>query len=202
MRKSQGFTLLEVLVTLLISTLLFTLLAAALHQVMSVQARVEEKAAVLHDLQQTHLFLSHDLSKAMAHVIQSSDEKNKPFIGSSTAFTLMRVGSIMDTEAHETPSLTAVQYALSKHGLFRKTWSMMDNGAEHDAHARQLLSHITDGHFEYLDATNHFHSSWPLIEAKAETLPRAVRVVLTLSGWGVMSALYPIPSAAYAAQSS
>jgi general secretion pathway protein J len=202
MNSNRGFTLLEVLVTLLISTLLFTLLAAALHQVMSVQSRVEERAAVLHDLQQTNLFLSHDLSKAMAHVMEAPDEKNKPFVGSSTTFTLMRSGSSIDTEAHESISLTAVQYALSKSGLSRKTWSAVDNGAERYAHARQLLSHITEGHFEYLDATNHFHATWPLTEGKAEPLPRAVRVVLTLSGWGVMSALYPIPSGTYAAQSS
>jgi general secretion pathway protein J len=183
MQNKRGFTLIEILVALLIFTILSAILVSALHQVINIQASVEANAERLRKLQFALLTMSRDIEQTVNRpVLMSSGKKQAVFMGSPQQFTLTHTGS----------SLVRVTYTWSNHSLWRMKWDKLDQMPDASSAKKLLMANVENASFQYLDRDGRFRNDWPAVSQADKALPRAVRVMLTLSNWGTLSQIYVI----------
>lgn len=193
MNNKSGFTLLEILIALFIFTILSLMLTSALHNMINFQAGVEAKAERLRNLQMALLVMSRDVEQVVNRsVMNTHGTKEVAFIGSHDSFTFTHAGFANLTSHTPQSSLQRTTYVWEDHSLKRMTWAALDQAPGSIMHSRTLLLKVKDAHFQYLDKEGHFHDQWPLVEQPNQSLPRAVRIELTLSTWGILSQLYVI----------
>ena len=172
-RTAQGFTLLEILVALFITTILSLLLIQALHHAFIVEAQLTAHNKRLHQLQMTALTLTHSIGKT----IPQSAWVGKPDIFIFTSATL----NYLAKEEFKIANGSLWYRALKAASVTNKEepW-------------QSLLTGITQGHFEYLDQHQAWHKEWPPAQQVTTALPKAVRFIATLADWGDLSQTFII----------
>lgn len=191
--QNKGFTLLEILIALFIFTIVSMIMMTNLHSVMNAQEVTEKNAKQLRQLQIALLILSRDIEQAVNRpVLNAAGKEEDAFIGSSRDLTFTHTGLANPTGAYTRSTLQRVQYLWQEDGLWRAASPVLDAASQTVAQARPLLPDVTELRFQYLDKEGKFHDSWPLDSDPNQPLPRAVRIILTLSHWGKMSQLYVI----------
>lgn len=191
--RNAGFTLLEILIALFIFTILSTILVGALRNMMDAQTATEHKAERLRHLQFALLMISRDVEQAIDRPVYAADGKEEQsFIGASKSFTFTHAGYANLTGVLTHSTLQRTGYYWDNGALWRKSWGVLDQAPQTQAHVRDLLEDVSEAHFQYLDKDNKFHDDWPVEGQDEQQLPRAVRIYLTISKWGTMSQLYVI----------
>lgn len=192
-KKNQGFTLLEILIALFIFTIVATLLANILHQMITVESRTEERASHLRELQTALLIFSRDVEQAINRPIRNAGGIEEPaFIGTSRDVTFTRTGVANPAGDALQSSLQRVEYFKESGNFFRKTWAALDQAPNTPSHTRRLLTDVNTLSFEYVGKED-VYTHWPVDEEMNDSLPRAVRIKLTVKQWGTISQLYVIP---------
>lgn len=196
--KFPGFTLLEILIALFVFSILAMLMMHSLHQVVTVVARTEEKAARLRDLQLTFLLMSRDIEQAANRpVLNGAGEEEPPFVGNKTGFTLTHLGYANVGEVRRQSTLQRSRYRFHNHVLWRDVSLVLDQAKNNQWQSRRLLAEVASVHFQYLANDGHLVDVWPLT-AKNEALPRAVKITFNLTNWGEVNQLYVIPAQTFA----
>lgn len=192
-RHSCGFTLLEILIALLIFTIVSVIMTQALHTVFTSQSRTEERAAALARLQIAMLLISRDIEQTINRPVSNAAGVSEGLIGSTHALTFTHTGFTNPLAAEQRSTLQRVRYQLSDGNLVRLTWPVLDQTTSTIPTQRKLLSGVVDLVFTYLDEQGHFEQNWNAGGQNIASLPRAVRITLTLKNWGTLSQLYLIP---------
>lgn len=192
-RPSRGFTLIEILIALFIFTIVSMVLITALHSVISAQAGTEKNAERLRQLQMVLLKMSRDIEQTVNRpALNANGREEAAFIGLPQRFVFTHAGYANPISEVAHSSLERSEYAFAGHSLSLVTWTALDQAPTSPVHTRQLLPNVTAAHFQYLDNTGHFRDAWPTAGQNEQPLPRAVRVSLTISGWGTIRQLYVI----------
>ncbi|VVC75074.1 Type II secretion system protein J [Aquicella siphonis] len=195
-RRSQGFTLLEILIALFIFTILSVILVAALRSVINSQSRTEAKAERLRNLQVALLIFSRDVAQSVDRpILNASGKEEGAFVGNPRGFSFTHAGFANPTGVPARSALQRTGYVFRDEGLFRLTWPVLDQAPETRTGVRRLLSGVQGARFQYLDAEGKFQDNWPLDGGDAlQPLPRGVRIYLNLADWGEMTQFYMIPA--------
>jgi len=189
----NGFTLLEVLIALFVFTILSVMLMSALHNIINYVAGTEKSAERLRNLQFAFLIMSRDIEQAVNRPIyNASGKEEKAFIGEPRYFTFTHLGAASTMNVATQSALQRTRYAGDDNKLWRISWAALDQAPQSQASKRLLLNHVNEVRFEYLDKEQHFHARWPVEGKTVDSLPRAVRVYLTIPQWGNVSQLYVI----------
>lgn len=190
--KMRGFTLIEILVALSIFTIVAVIMAHALHTIFSSQAGTEKRAARLADLQLATLLLSHDLEQVINRPILNAKGLSEPALqGTPYDLAFTHAGLANPTGQTQRASLQRTHYFLEKNNLMRQIWPVLDQTKTTLPLSRKILDEVSELRFEYLDSKGFFSTTWPSsTQTKNPPLPRAIRVTLTLKGWGKISQLY------------
>jgi general secretion pathway protein J len=192
--RNEGFTLLEILIALFIFTIVSMIMVTVLHTLLSSQQETEKKSLRLRELETAFILISNDLEQTLNRPITNNLGAVESFVGTSRSVTFTHGGLVNPMGDLLRSSLQRTTYHLDDHGHFtRITWPVLDQTQKTQADQRILLNNIDDVHFEYLDQQGRFHSDWSVKENDSAPLPKAVRLTLTLSGWGSMTQLYLIP---------
>lgn len=193
LRRSNGFTLLEILVALFIFTILSMMLSGALSRVISAHERTEYKAKQLRDLQMALLVFSRDIEQAVNRPGTDASGKEIPALtGGSRDIQFTHTGRASLSTRVPQSTLVRVQYSFSEQKWWRKVWQVLDQAPQTRATERPFLSEVVEGRFEYLDKQGHFHNEWRGSEDLQEPLPRAIRLTIKLARSGQLSQLYLI----------
>jgi general secretion pathway protein J len=189
---ANGFTLLEVLIALFVFTLISIILTSSLHSMFNIQAHTDKSANRLAELQLSLLLISRDLDQSIDRpIINAEGSTEESFQGRSNSITLTRGGFANPDGASLRSSLQRVSYALDKKNLTRTLWSALDRTAKTSSKSRTLLHDVSELTFEYLDKSGNFNTSWPGPNASAaDTFPKAVKMTVTIDGWGSLTQLY------------
>jgi general secretion pathway protein J len=186
-RNSSGFTLLEILVALFVFTILAAIMAGVLQHMLTTQTVTEKHASRLAELQIALLILSHDVEQSVDRPIRnSSGEKEPAFLGTPHSMTFTHGGVISPLS-----TLQRTRYAFAQRALTREAWLALDPVSATAIHQRDLLHFVDQVSFQYYDDEHNAYSYWPSRHTKT-TLPRAVRVSLTLDQWGTINQLFII----------
>ncbi|OGT42637.1 MAG: type II secretion system protein GspJ [Gammaproteobacteria bacterium RIFCSPHIGHO2_12_FULL_37_34] len=191
--KLHGFTLLEILVALFIFTILSIMLVGGLHSVINAQSVTLQHGERLHQLQLALLMMSRDIEQTINRpVIISSGREEQAFVGNNRMFTFTHLGLAHPTEWIARSTMQRTRYSFNDNAIWRTTWPVVDQAPQSRSHSRRLLV-ATQASFQYLDKKGRFHNDWPVVGQHNESLPRAIRIYLTLPKWGELSQLYVIP---------
>lgn len=191
--KHQGFTLLEILIALFIFTIVSLILVSALHNVIGLQSGAEKNAERLRTLQMTLLMMSRDIEQAVDRpILNTAGKEEVAFIGTPRNFAFTHTGLANPTGMLLRSTLQRTGYEWNHQSLSRMTWPVLDQAPQTRSQSRVLLTNVNEARFSYLDQEGRFHDYWPLAEQSNQTLPKAVRIYLTISPWGKLSQLYVI----------
>jgi general secretion pathway protein J len=190
--KTQGFTLLEILIALFIFSILSLILVGALQNVISAQTGTEKNAERLRTVQMALLIISRDIEQTINRPIVVAGQEELPFMGTEHQFTLTHAGFANPTGNVLRSTLQRANYAWEGQTLWRTTWNVLDRVSDQSLPSRRALLEVIDARFQYLDKEGRFHDNWPTQREAQEALPRAVKIELTFQGWGKLSQLYVI----------
>ena len=195
LKRSTGFTLLEILVALFIFTIIAVIMTRALHSVFDSQAVTEERAARLAQLQMATLLLSRDIEQMIDRPIKNTERSTEAaLIGTATRITFTHAGLANPLGQLQRSTLQRTRYFMDKNQLIRQTWEVLDLAPTSKPDDRILLHNITALRFDYLDAEGHYNDRWPPSnKPKAAVFPQAVKISLVISHWGTMTQVYIIP---------
>jgi general secretion pathway protein J len=196
--NQEGFTLLELLVALAIFSLIAVMAYGGLETVLKQQARTEENAESLAELQKTYLVMQRDIEQAVPRTIRDEfGDPQSPLIGTAL-FQLTRGG--WNNPANQPRStLQRVGYSLEDRQLIRYAWLVLDR-AQDSAPTRQPLSaDIESMQVRYLDDAGNWQEQWPPVQAGSTPVanppdfPRAVEMTLEHARFGTLTWLFQLP---------
>jgi len=198
----RGFTLLELLVALFVSAVMFTIGYAGLTQVAGNRAELVAAQRNLGELQRAVRVLGNDLSQIDPRPVR--DELGRavspaiiaaPGTPSPLAFT--RGGRPL-TSTWTRSSLQRIEYLIENGMLVRLSWQVLDKAQGTLASRRVLLRGVRSMKLRFLDAGGQWLDDWPApgvapAQAGLRLRPRAIEVILETEAYGPIRRLIEVP---------
>ena len=201
MKKSKGFTLLEILLALFIFTLLTTIAFSALHNLLNTRERLNHDFAQLSQLQITSLLLRRDLQTIIDRPVLTENGITLPaFEGESTAITFTHTSFVNPLSLMKRSTLQRINYQLKNFKLIKTTWPVLDRTPYTKPITQEMLNNVLSLQFYYLDQKGQFFSIWPPNNIPADQqadnkFPKAINIELELKNRGTVNFLIPISAA-------
>ena len=196
--KGRGFTLIEVLVSIAI----FATLSMAAYQVVNQVQRSNEisieRSARLNQLQRSLVILDNDFRQMAARQIRTNGEEAssklilmKEYLLDSDSIGIMftRLGWHNPQQQFPRGEVTKVGYRIKEETLERVWWRYPDTPAGQQGVITPLLDDVESLEFEFYDG-----SRWGKEWQTDKSLPKAVRLKLTLKDYGEIERVYLTPS--------
>lgn len=188
-RRSAGFTLLELMVAMLIFAVLSAMTYRGLANVLRVDRHTEAISERLGELEMAFVFIERDLAQAVERTVR--DPLGTPvgaFIGGSAAQSLMEFTCF----AGGGGELGRVGYALRGDVIERFRWPVLDITQDTQIQSSELLRGVTAVQVRFLD--KEWAETWPPPNG-TRPLPRAVEIQLKLEEGQEFRRLFTLPNA-------
>ena len=203
MKKSKGFTLLEILIALTIFAILAAITSSILYHAFSIRTRVADQADKTNTLQLAISLIQQDTIQTVERPIRSNDNQVFPaFIGQAKYLELTRDGNANPQSVEKRSTLKRVALVCNGQTLVRRTWSTLDSINRKKFEDKILLDDLTQCHFKYLNQSLQLLEQWRdqavTQSQRKEPMPKAVQVNITFKNRGEMNLLFIIPGALYA----
>jgi general secretion pathway protein J len=196
-RRSSGFTLIEVLVAMAIFGVMSMLAYMTLGQTLANAEMLTERIDRLQAVQRTMRFLSNDLVQAAPRPVrlELGDSMGSAVLTSlSGEFALeLTHGGWGNPAGLPRGTLQRSAYRLEDDELVRYHWNVLDRTFANEPVANILLDDVESLLFRYLDTDGEWSEVWPpLAQPGIRSRPRAVEIVLTLADEGEISRLLEV----------
>ena len=196
-RRSSGFTLIEVLVAMAIFGVMSMLAYMTLGQTLANAEMLTERIDRLQAVQRTVRFLSDDLLQAAPRPVrlELGDSMGSAVLTSlSGEFALeLTHGGWGNPAGLPRGTLQRSAYRLEDDELVRYHWNVLDRTFANEPVANILLDDVESLLFRYLDTDGEWSDVWPpLAKPGIRSRPRAVEIVLTLADEGEISRLLEV----------
>lgn len=194
--RPGGFTLIEVLVTLVVFAIMAALAYGGLNSIARTRAALAQQQQAFHDLLRAVATLDRDLREAVQRPVSGNVGQSLPaFAGNSNALEFTRLG-FANPQAEQRSNLERVLYELDDHALKRGRFLVLDRAATTAPQLTTLRGDIDDFRLRYLDAGNRWFDSWPPPQAaRPDALPRAVEWHLVTRDYGEIVRVIELVSA-------
>jgi general secretion pathway protein J len=214
-QKTRGFTLVELVVAVLITSILFAMGYGALSQALAGRKQVEEQSSRLSALQQAFRIIEQDIElmqpRPVRDVLGNSylppayvDPNSIATGGANTAeltaapdgivqLSLTR-GGWANPAGLPRSELQRVSYLVRAGKLIRQHVLVLDATSASIPEERELLDQVEVLHFRFLDESQAWSDSWPtpallrqspVVQLRAR--PIAVEITLKLKDYGVLT---------------
>lgn len=203
---SQGFTLIEVLVAITV----FASLSMAAYQVVNQVQRSNElsleKTTRLQQLQRSLVFMDNDFRQMAVRQHRTDGEPaSKKLLqyddylldSDGKGIVFSRLGWQNPQQIFPRGEVTKVGYRVRDEKLERVWWRYADTPAGQEPIFRPILDDV-----ESMSATFYDGSAWLKEWTKANALPAAVSIVLTLKDYGEVERIYLTPAGELEAKGS
>ena len=195
--SERGFTLVELLVSLLI----FGMLSAAGVALLSFSVRAQdvagERLGQLADIRRAGALLTADLAQAAPRIVRDEAGALRPAFeggagqGDAVALALVRRGWD-NLDGAGRPSLQQVEYRLVEDRLERRAWRFLD-GAE-AMEPVTILDGVASLRLRYRDEDGQWRERWDPTDITM--LPRAVELLVAIEGEGSIRQLFLVGAGA------
>jgi general secretion pathway protein J len=195
----SGFTLVELLVALFITTILFAMGYGALSQALNSRKEVEEQAARLQAVQQALRIMEQDIELMQPRPVRDelgNGYRNAVVVSQSVPLTFTR-GGWANPAGLPRSELQRVSYLLRDGKLIRRHLPVLDATAAVIYEERELLDQVVVLKFRYMDGGLVWQDTWPPpLPVPAQELlrarPVAVEITLQLKDWGQLQRIVEI----------
>lgn len=199
LRRSIGFTLIEVLVAMAIFGVLSMLAYSTLGQTLANSEMLTERMDRLQAIQRTVRFLSNDFVQAAPRPVRLElGDSMGPAVFTSLGgeFSLeLTHGGWSNPAGLPRGTLQRSAYRLEDDELVRYHWNVLDRTFANEPVANILLDNVESLIFRYLAADGEWSEVWPpqaQAQANIRARPRAVEIVLTLADEGEIRRLLEV----------
>ena len=193
-RRSVGFTLMEVLVSIAIFALVGVMALSGYTQLQKQTEYQQKRLERVHDVQRAVQFIAQDLMQIEPRAIREPiGDQHMPAVvaGDSVEYRIefTRAGWT-NTAGLERPTLQRVAYRLDADGaLWRDHWRVLDRTQTSEPVRVRLLTQVNSVTFRFMDAQRSWVERWPTLEGQNpldvdRLRPAAVEFTLDLDDWG------------------
>ena len=200
-RRQSGFTLVELLVALFITTIVFAMGYGALSQALNNRKEVEEQSARLNAVQQALRVMEQDFELMQPRPVRDelgNGYQNAVLVSQTVPLTFTR-GGWANPAGLPRSELQRVSYLLRDGKLVRRHLPVLDATAAVVYEERELLDQVEALKFRYMDAGLVWQDTWPTAiggNGPAQDLlrsrPVAVEITLQLKDWGQLQRIVEI----------
>lgn len=191
---APGFTLLELLVALAIFAIIAAAIYSSLAMLLATSSRLDTAGKSLRELQNTMRILGRDLEQVCNRPVRGGyDEELPPLLWPGPEERLeMTSGGRSNPLRQPRCSLQRVAYRLKEGTLERLSWTVLDQAQDSTPYVQPLLSGVSGFELTFLTGPDQTTPTWPPDNPPPGTpaLPRAVRVILEVEGWGRLERLF------------
>ncbi|MBA2652117.1 MAG: GspJ family T2SS minor pseudopilin variant LspJ [Tatlockia sp.] len=202
-QKQQGYTLIEILIALAVFAILATITASSMYYAFETRARVTAQADRLNALQLALVLMERDIEQIVLRNARGKDMLIYPALdGQSKYVEFTRSGFANPNSDEKRSILKRVAYLCQNNSLLRRTWVALDAADRKAYQDKILLTELTHCEFSYLNSNvqnlSEIRASAVQPNQRAEPLPKAIQMNLTLNHWGNINYLFVIPGSLYA----
>lgn len=198
--RRRGFTLIEVLVSLAVFAILAALSYGALSQTLDSAELLNERMDRLQAIQRTMRLLSEDLQQLSPRPIR--DELGEGFgpaldTGFQSGFAIeLTHGGWSNPIVLPRSTMQRSAYRIEEDELIRYHWMVLDRTLANEPVSVTLLDGVEGILFRFLQGNGEWTEQWPPTNQPgplgARQRPRAVEIILTLTGEGEITRLLEV----------
>jgi general secretion pathway protein J len=204
MRQQRGFTLIEIVIAVMITAILFAMAYGTINQAVGNRGRLQENSARLRAVQFAVRSMVQDFSQLTPRPVREpigNDWQFALFTGTTDVpqVSLTR-GGWMNPLGAERSTLQRVRYRLDDGKLLREHWLVLDATLEPEPVKRVLLEGVNSLKFRFLDDARAWREDWPppsgsstRSEKDYRWRPTAVEVTIDLKDWGPIKRIIEVP---------
>lgn len=196
-KKSQGFTLIEVLLALMIFATLSVAANQIFRNVIASDQQTEEVGNALKNLQRTLIIMDSDFRQMLARQYRNGGDESEQTLlefgddlldSESQGIRFVRGGWINPQQLFPRGEIVKVGYRIQDEKLERIRWMYPDDSSAVEPAVMPLMEGVKSISFE-VKGDGSWQKSWdtPLV------MPSAIRVVLDTERYGELSRVYLLP---------
>lgn len=213
MMRARGFTMIEVLIAIFVSAIMFTIGYSAINQALFERDKINEKQARLTEIQRGMRVVAQDFAQMIARPARDTSGNGQliPAVVAegrdNTLITFTRAGW-SNPAGLARPAEQRVRYRFIDGALVRDYWQAVDPALNAEARERVLLTRVTAVEVRFLDpVTRNWRTEWPMTPASASgvlnpaqadvlllTRPLAIEFSVVFEDWGRVVRLFEIPT--------
>ena len=195
-RREAGFTLIEIVISLLIFAMLSLMAWQGLYQVVQVEERSRAQSVEQNAINLAWAVLVQDLLHLRSRPVRDQFGDLQPAYSTDVEpyQVIFSRGGLPPLGGVMPLGMQRVAYWVSDAGdLTRRTWPLADGYRADQGRDQILLSGVQDLLFEQLDAGNYYQVNWPPLNEQLDPreLPRMMRLTLTLNNGLAMTRVVP-----------
>lgn len=199
MRKTNGFTLIEILVALMIFAIIGVLAARSLQSIIQLHHQIKQENQKITRLMIGMTLIRRDIENAIYQQVRQGDASDEnAFVGSKTQLLFMRTGLLNPFATLRQSSIETVEYLLQGNHLVRLSFNL--NAINTAQPTKQILfDHIQSIHWQYISSDGKTSFVWPMSKQKnalqtiaPDPLPRVVLMVVKLEDHRTIEGVFPI----------
>jgi general secretion pathway protein J len=198
--RQQGFTLLELLISLSIFALIGAMAYGGLQQVLQQQQATEENAQQLADLQKAYRIMQRDLEQLVNRGIRNEyGDAVAALVGGSgyNGIEFSRAG-YANPAGFLRSNLQRIAYVPDQDTLIRRTWRVLDRAQDSSPDEEVLIEGLQQFTIRFLDDADEWQDNWPPQQTQSGDtrvieLPRAAQVEILLDDIGTLSWIFVFP---------
>jgi general secretion pathway protein J len=200
----RGFTLIELMVALFITAIVFAMGYGAINQALNSRQALEERQERLLAIQNTMRVLAQDFGQLASRPVRDPTGDNwQPVLRSGQTpqpyLTFTRAGWA-NPAGVQRPTLQRVSYVLEDKKLRREHTPVLDALLSTQQVKRELLTDVKSVTFRYMDVTRQWRDRWPPPglagdpNVNLRSRPIAVEVTIELEDYGKVRRVFEVPT--------
>src|SRR5689334_11730871 len=207
--RQRGFTLIELMVAVFITAVLFAIGYGAVNQAVKNREAIEQQQERLIAIQTTMRTIAQDVNQLAMRPIRDPSGNNWLPVILATGSNSQRIveltrGGWANPAGVQRPALQRVVYLFEANTLRREYWPVLDPLLSTEPIKKDLCTGVKSVTFRYMDVSRNWRDTWPPTTAVSTVpgganpnlrlRPVAIEVTMELNDWGKIVRVLEVPT--------